>query len=261
VDKNIVSRMIPCVSIIIPTYNRASLLIEAIQSVLIQTFSDFEIIIIDDASSDNTLEVVKPFLSDHRVLFIRNTQNKGIAKSRNLGISIAKGQYIAMLDSDDVWLDSNKLTAQVSYLEKNSDCEVVGTWLIQINELGNHLKKIAFAKTDADIRKSILYRNHIAHSSVLFRKEKALIVGGYDEALETMEDHDFWLRLGSYGEFATLPIYALGYRVHKGSISRTKVKRVAMDELAVVWRYRNHYQGIIIGMIKGKARIIKSFLF
>ncbi len=260
-DKTLDSRMTPCVSIVILTYNRASLLIEAIQSALGQTFSDFEIIIIDDASSDNTLEIVTPYLSDHRIQYIQNSQNKGIAISRNFGISIAKGEYIAMLDSDDVWLDRNKLTAQVSYLKMNSDCEVVGTWMIQINELGQHLKKISFAQTDTDIRKSILYRNHIAHSSVLFRKNTALNVGGYDEALKTMEDHDLWLRLGSYGKFATLPIYSLGYRIHNGSISKTKVTRVAMDELAVVWRHRNHYQGIIKGMIKANARIIKSVLF
>jgi hypothetical protein len=150
---------------------------------------------------------------------------------------------------------------QVAYLDQNSDCEVVGTWIIQIDELGNQFKKIAHANTDTDIRKAMLYRNYIAQSSALFRKQTALNVGGYDETLATMEDHDLWLRLGVRGKFATLPIYALGYRTHKGNITRSRKTRVALDELAVTWRHRHKYQGIFIGILKGIGRLIKSILF
>jgi len=260
-DKNIISRDSPCVSIIIPTFNRASFISQSIRSVLSQTFTDFEIIIIDDASTDNTLEVVEPFLYSSSVVFIQNLENKGISRNRNYGISIAKGKYIAMLDSDDVWIDINKLSSQVSYLEHNIDCNVVGTWMVQIDELGNPLKLITFAQSDANIRKSILYRNHIAQSSVLFRKVAAQVVGGYDDALATMEDHDLWLRMGINGQFAVLPIYALGYRLHKSNITRSQMTRVALDEITVVWRHRYHYQGILTAVLVGNVRLIKSMLF
>ena len=251
----------PCVTVIIPTYNRATLLPEAIRSALAQTLIDIEIVIIDDASTDNTREVVAPFLKDHRVRLFQNTQNKGVAKNRNYGIAIARGVYIAMLDSDDVWLDSNKLASQVLYLEQNADCAVVGTWLIHIDEIGDQLKKIKHAQTDAEIRKSLLYRNHIAQSSVLFRKDFAFDIGGYDETLLTMEDHDLWLRMGVRSKFATIPLYALGYRIHKANITRSQKRRVALDEFSVIWRHRNDYKGLHIGLIKGIARFLKSFIF
>ncbi len=249
----------PLVSIVIPSYNGARYLKFAIESVLAQSYKNWEIIVVDDASTDDTRSIVSEYLARYQQIhYICNEQNLGISKSRNYGISHSRGTYVAMLDSDDVWLDINKLKVQVHYLEKNSDCVVVGTWMIQIDEKGNLLKKISFSDTNTEIRKSILYKNHIAQSSVLFRKDVALEVGGYDETLATMEDHDMWLKMGVKNKFATLPIYTLGYRVHQGGITKSRKLRVALDEITVIWRHRHEYPGLLIGITKGITRVLRA---
>lgn len=249
------------VTIIIPTYNRAALLPKTINSVLNQTYNDFELLILDDASTDDTKEIIAPFLKDKRIRFITHHQNIGIAANRNYGITHARGAYIAMLDSDDVWLDQNKLAEQVKFLDKNPACAIIGTWMIQINEQDQILRKIKFVEEDNGIRRSLLYRNHIAQSSVLFRKDAALEAGGYDETLVTMEDHDLWLKIGAKHKLAVLPIYALGYRVHQNKITKSRRQRVALDELAVIWRHGNKYPGLFIGIVKGIARLIRAIIY
>lgn len=246
------------VTVIILTYNKAHLISESIQSVFAQKFTNVEIIVIDDASTDNTKDYLAPFLKNKQIRLIQNKNNIGISKSRNYGVSLAKGKFVAMLDGDDVWLDCDKLTKQVEYLEENPECGAVGTWLIQIDEYGRNVKKIAYKEKDEFLRKSILYRNPIAHSSVLFRRDIVQSVGGYDNSLATMEDHDLWLKIGVHNTIATLPIYALGYRVYQGNITKSRKIRIALDELRVVWRYRRKYQGIYLGIAKGILRLIKS---
>ena len=248
------------VTVIILTYNKAHLISESIKSVFAQKFTNLEIIVIDDASTDNTKDCLAPFLKNKQIRFIQNKKNIGISKSRNYGISLAKGKFVAMLDGDDAWLDCDKLTKQVKYLEENPECGAVGTWLIQIDEYGRNIKKIAYKEKDEFLRKSILYRNPIAHSSVLFRRDIVQSVGGYDNSLATMEDHDLWLKIGVQNTIATLPIYALGYRVYQGNITKSRKIRIALDELRVVWRHRRNYQGIYLGIAKGILRLIKSIV-
>lgn len=248
------------VTVIILSYNKAHLISESIQSVLAQKLTKVEIIVIDDASTDNTQDFLSPFFKNTQIRFIQNNKNIGISKSRNYGIFLAKGKFVAMLDGDDIWLDCHKLIKQVKYLEENPECGAVGTWVVQIDESGDNIKRIAYEERDESLRKSILYRNSIAHSSVLFRRDVVQSVGGYDDSLATMEDHDLWLKVGVRSTLANLPIYALGYRVYQGNITRSRKIRIALDELRVVWRHRREYQGIYLGIAKGILRLIKSIL-
>ena len=118
---------IPKVSVVIITYNRARFLPEAIESVIAQSFTDWELIVVDDASTDNTKGVVEKYSSvDSRIKYYRNPENLNISKSRNRGIELSKGKYIAVLDSDDIWCDIEKLKLQYSFLESNLDH--VGWW-------------------------------------------------------------------------------------------------------------------------------------
>lgn len=248
------------VTVIILTYNKAHFVSESIQSVLAQNYTNLEIIVIDDASTDSTKEFLELFLKNNQIRFIQNKKNIGISQNRNYGVFLAKGKFVAMLDGDDVWLDCDKLTKQVKYLEENPECGAVGTWVVQIDEYGSNIKKIAYEEKDESLRKSILYRNPMANSSVLFRREVAQRVGGYDDSLVTMEDHDLWLKIGVQSTLATLPIYALGYRVYQGNITKSRKIRIALDELRVVWRHRRGYQGATIGIAKGILRLIKTVL-
>ena len=250
----------PLVSIIIPAYNAEKYIAKAIESVISQDYQNWELIIINDASKDGTEKAVSIFLNDNRIKIITNTQNLGISKNRNLGIKLVKGKYIAMLDSDDIWLEKNKISKQVEFLEENIDHALVGTFMILIDEKNNLVKKINYAENDNDIRKSILYKNHIAQSSVMFRKDIISMIGGYDETLTTMEDHDLWLKIGIKNKLAVLPIYALGYRIHGGSITKSRKVRVAIDELGVIYKHRKECAGFIFGITKGVTRLIRSLI-
>lgn len=259
------------ISIIIPTYNSALHIERTLKSVLAQTFiqshRDWELLIIDDGSTDNTVSILTPYLNldslKNRIKYIKNEQNIGISKTRNRGLTEAHGQYIAMIDSDDLWLDPKKLAQQVEFLDSHPDHAAVGTWMIQIDEHDRPLDtptsgKIAFAQQDTDIRASILYRNHIAQSSVLFRKNTLR----YDESLATLEDLDLWLRMGiqkdAPNKLASLPIYALGYRVHPGGITKRRKLRGYINKIKIIMQYRHSYRFSWIELFRGVERVIRN---
>lgn len=254
----------PEITIIIPTYNRADFLGLAVESVLGQTYKNWELLIIDDASTDSTESIIATYTQkdsakyDSRIRSIKNAANLGISKTRNRGLHEARGTYIAMLDSDDIWLDPEKLAKQIAAFEKNTKLGIAGTWITQIDETGKTLRNIAFAQSDADIRRTFVYYNSIVQSSVLFLKQAALDAGGYDETLATMEDTDLWLNIGTKYEIETLPVYAVGYRVHKNSITKNRRKQVARDQMTVFKRWKNSYPGARIGLIKNYLRLLRA---
>jgi len=192
----------PTVSVIIPTYNRAHLVGRAIRSVLNQTYQDFEIIVVDDGSTDNTEEVVKGF-NDGRIRYIRHDKNKGGAAARNTGIKVARGEYIAFLDSDDEWL-ARKLEKQMALFE-TSDSRVgviYCRWYVVDDDAG-------FVKQDKD---QALCRGHIWHTLLegscaiftplaIVRRECFENCGGFDESLPSYQDLDLWLRIAQYYHF------------------------------------------------------------
>ena len=249
----------PTISIIIPTHNRESLIPFSIDSVLRQTCTDWELLIVDDASTDGTARVVEKYLADPRIRYIRQAENQGISRTRNHGLQEARGTYVAMLDSDDIWIDQEKLAKQIAAFDANPKLGIVGTWMTAIDETGKTLQNISFAEKDADIRKNFLYKNHIMQSSVLFLKQAAVDAGGYDETLATMEDHDLWLNIATKYEVETLPSYALGYRIHPQSITKNRRAQIARDELFVIRRWRNSYPGFVHGTIKGYIRLLLAY--
>jgi glycosyltransferase involved in cell wall biosynthesis len=183
------------VSIILPTYNGADRISESIKSVLNQTYTNWELLVIDDGSKDNTKEIVENFAkSEPRIKYIKNENNLGIQKTLNKGIREAKGEYIARIDDDDIWCDLKKLEKQVGFLEKNKDYVLVGTGVIVVDESGKELFRYLVPVSDYDIRERILGKNCFVHSSVVFRKAVVLGLGGYGEGsdVRNMEDYDLW---------------------------------------------------------------------
>lgn len=186
--------MRPKVSVIIPTYNRLPMLREAIQSVLEQDFEDFELIVVDDGSTDGTVEELKKY--GGRVRYIYYPENRGVSFARNRGIIEAKGKYIAFLDSDDLWL-KGKLRIQVSFLDENPHYPICYTdeiW-IRKGKRVNPMKK--HAKYSGWIFEKCLPLCIISPSSAMMRKTLISKVGLFDEALPVCEDYDFWLRVSS----------------------------------------------------------------
>lgn len=183
------------VSVIIPTYNRAKLLIEAVQSVLDGTYKNIEIIVIDDGSSDDTKSILnKKYKNKSKVKIISNTRKKGPAGARNTGLLAAKGDYIAFLDSDDLWMPK-KLEVQLKGMEK-AKSSFSSTFCKYVNYACTR-----YNIPSGNIFKALLAENYIRTSSVIITKEVVQKIGLFDEEIFGTEDLDYWLRISREYDF------------------------------------------------------------
>lgn len=240
----------PRVSIIIPTYNRARLLLLAVESALSQSWTDFELLILDDASTDDTAERVSERVKDPRVRFIRYPRNVGITASRNYGLLIARGDYVAMLDSDDVWLDRRKLERQVEFLEARPGYGLVGTFAKILDKDGEVTGSFGTHTEDPAIRRHLLLRNPIMQSSVLIRREALDQVGGYDAAIPVWEDYDLWLRIGRTFKLHVIGEPLTGYRDHGGNISKVSERKSLRSYWMIYRRHRKAYPFATVLLLK-----------
>jgi glycosyltransferase involved in cell wall biosynthesis len=181
----------PTVSVIIPAYNQGEYLQEAIQSVLVQTLNDFELVVVDDGSTDETCFIVKRF-SDDRLHYIYQ-ENQGLSAARNTGIKATKGRYLTFLDSDDMF-QPEKLRLLVEELETNKNIGLVAGQAVPIDQDGNSIGRIFNKPVPVDVR-HLLLTNPLHVGSVLLRRSWQEKVGFFDEALRSYEDWDMWLRL------------------------------------------------------------------
>jgi len=181
----------PFVSVIIPTYNRGWVLKEAVDSVLEQDFTDFELIIVDDGSTDNTHHILNAYGED---IIVFRQDNKGVSAARNKGITSASGSYIAFLDSDDIWLPK-KLSKQVDFFNSNPDamiCQTEEIWVrngVRVNPKKRH------KKLSGMIFEHSLSLCMVSPSAVMIERNLFDEVGGFDESLPACEDYDLWLRM------------------------------------------------------------------
>ena len=182
----------PKVSVIIPTYNRLPMLKEAVDSVLAQDFEDFELIVVDDGSTDGTSEEIEKY--GGRVKLLRQPENRGVSTARNRGILRARGKYIGFLDSDDLWV-KGKLKTQVTFLDNNPQYPLCYTDEIWIRKGKRVNPKIKHAKYSGWILEKCLPLCIISPSSALMRKIVFKKVGLFDEVLPVCEDYDLWLRI------------------------------------------------------------------
>ena len=183
--------MVPEVSVIIPTYNRADQVRQALDSVKAQTYRDFEIVVVDDGGTDATWEVLSDW-PEIRVL--RHAGRRGVAAARNLGVAAARGQWLAFLDSDDLWLP-DKLARQMAYLEGRPDLSLCQTDEIWVRRGVRVNKPLTHRKVGGWIFLPSLKRCMISPSAVILNRRLLANHGGFDEALAAAEDYDLWLRL------------------------------------------------------------------
>ena len=181
----------PIVSVIIPVFNRSTLVIEAIDSVLEQTFNNFELIIVDDGSTDDVKIVLNQY--GNRLIYIKQ-DNKGVSAARNKGISMAKGDFLAFLDSDDLWLPE-KLSRQVEFFSENPNAMICQTEEVWIRDGGRVNPKKRHRKPSGMIFEPSLSLCLVSPSAVMMRKELFEEVGVFDESLPACEDYDLWLRI------------------------------------------------------------------
>lgn len=184
----------PLVSVVIPTFNRASTIERAVRSVLAQNYANFEVIVVDDASTDDTPQILLSLNDDQRVKLLRFTQNHGVSAARNYGVEYATGALITFLDSDDEWLPE-KLSVQVAFMSAHPHAQLVQTqelWIRRgkrVNPGQKHLKK------SGDIFVDSLKLCLISPSATMLRRDFFKAVGGFDETLLAAEDYDLWLRI------------------------------------------------------------------
>jgi len=205
--------MKPEISVIMPAHNSKKFLRESVESILNQTFKDFELIIINDCSTDSSLRIIKSY-KDKRIKLINNKKNLGTVKSRNVGLKAAKGKYIAILDSDDISYPK-RLEIQFNYLENNPHIFLVGSSAIYMDEKGKEIRR--FRKYDD--YKMLAWRLpkscSIVHSSVMFRNTKEIF---YNEFYKSAHDYNLYLDLLSMKKNITnLPQFLVSHRVHGGA--------------------------------------------
>lgn len=200
------------VSVVLPAYNAELYLKEAIDSILEQTFTDFELIVLNDGSSDSTEDIILSY-SDRRIVYVRNQENLGLIETLNKGISLAKGKYIARMDADDIALPE-RLAKQINFLEENTQYGVVGSFA-QIIDSKNIYK---VPVTDKEIKAFLYIDSPFIHPSVVIRKD-LLTNNLYDHQYHRIEDYELWVRLSSQTKFYNIPEILLNYRVLEGSES------------------------------------------
>jgi GT2 family glycosyltransferase/radical SAM superfamily enzyme YgiQ (UPF0313 family)/SAM-dependent methyltransferase len=212
----------PQISVVMSVYNGAPYLEDAVNSILQQTYANFELIIVNDASTDATPEILQKF-DDCRIRVITNPRNLGLTKSLNKGIAAARGHYIARMDADDLSLP-HRLERQRQFLEEHPDYALVGSSYYQIDENGQIRSLIRVLTADSDLRAGLRQQNWFGHGSVMMRREAFTQLDGYDEQFTYAQDYDLWLRLSEQFQVANLeePLYC--WRASSSCISQSKTQ-------------------------------------
>ncbi|MDQ3021681.1 MAG: glycosyltransferase family 2 protein [Bacteroidota bacterium] len=259
---NLQDRNIPLVSVIIPTYNRVDMLEKAIESVFEQSFCDWELIIIDDASTDETQEKMGELdAKEEKIRYMRIPRiiNKGISEYLNIGLRSARGKYIARIDDDDYWCHKDKLKKQIEFMENNPEYVVVGGGVILVDEKGDELFRYLKKETDEEIRGFALFSNPFTHATVLFRKDIALKLGGYKN-IKHVEDMELWLRMGKVGKLHNLKEYFITYMTAGQNKSFTHQRENSKTVLEVLKMHKDDYPNFYKAYLLNYTQYAYSFL-
>ncbi len=233
------------ISVIIPIFNGEKYLEEAIESVLKQTFKDFELVVIDDGSTDRTSELLSN-IKDKRMRVIRNSKNLGVAKSLNIGLKEAGGEYIARADADDVSL-TDRFAKQVNFLDSHPDYVLVSSNVDLIDDKGKTTGHSNLPLTNKEIRKKILVRNPIAHPTVMFKKSVLEKTGGYRNIFNGAEDYDLWFRMLKVGKLHNLPERLVKRRIHANVVTKNHGLQSKTEQTALLVRLVNLPGYLIMG--------------
>jgi len=223
----------PKVSVIIPAYNMAQYTVESVESVLHQTYKDYEIIVVDDGSQDNTKELLQTYVENQQITYIYK-ENGGASSARNIGIQICRGEYIAFLDCDDLWLPK-KLEISVDFLDSHPEIGFVYSRAIIIDKNGNNLwfSKVRCYSGEKAFEKLIL-RNFIKSSSPVVRRECFKKVGVFDETIFHPADRDMWLKISEHFPLGYINIPLIKYRIGEWSYFERNIELAKKESLKVL---------------------------
>jgi glycosyltransferase involved in cell wall biosynthesis len=217
----------PLVSVIIPTYNSSKYIKETLESILDQTYSNLEIVITDDASKDDTLDIVRGY-EDSRIKILTNKKNLGISGNMNKGILSSKGKYIAIMDADD-WSYPYRIEKQVKMMEENPNVVLCSGYMDMCDENLKFKHTRTYPTTNEEIRKVLLRYDPIAHPASMWRKETLLKTNLYPLYVNnTCHDYSLIFEISQYGEFQNIPESLIKYRIRKDSVTGKKVRQTQL---------------------------------
>lgn len=223
----------PETTVLIPAYNCGKYLKETLDSVLKQKYKDYEILIIDDGSTDNIDEVVGAY-KDKRIVYLKNPENVGIVHTLNKGLKLANGEFIARMDADDIML-GNRLTDQVTFLKNNIDYGMAGGWYRITDESGRFLNTSRTQQDNDFLRLGLIFRNQFAHPAVTMRTSIVRELR-YDPEFQYCEDHDLWIRFSDRCKVTNLPELYLSYRWYPGNSCNRKQRELKTAVLSLLSR-------------------------
>ncbi len=213
----------PVVSVVVPIYNAARYLESALRSVLQQSFADFELIAVDDGSTDPSRTILERLAAEDPRVRVVSRPNTGIVGALNDGLALARGEFVARMDADDLCFPQ-RFAVQVDHLRRHPECVCVGSAFLYIDAEGYCLKEVPRPRTHAEIEAELLQGNggSLIHPTAMFRRNAVDQVGRYREKAQWIEDLDLYLRLARVGTLANLPDVLLQYRLHEKSVNFTR---------------------------------------
>ena len=218
----------PLISVIIPTFNRASFISEAIDSVLQQSYQKIELLVVDDGSTDNTAEIMSRYTADPRVRFFQQP-NQGQSVARNLALQYAKGEFICCLDSDNRWLPG-KLEKSLAVFKQHPEVDIVYGDIVTIDENGDEITRQNMPRYSGRITKYLFRDNCVSINTSMVRRKCFDEMGGMEVGRRRADDYELWLRFSTRYQYFYLPEYLAEYRVMKDQISTDKNGRFQSNE-------------------------------
>ena len=220
----------PILSVLMPVFNSEQFVAEAIESIMNQTFKDFEFLILDDASTDKSFEIIKDFEKrDSRIKVYQNEKNLGVVASRNKLLNLAKGKYIVWLDSDDIAIE-NRFEKQMNFLEEHPGIGMVGANAAIINEFGNKIREWSFETDPQKLKIELFFHSPFLSSSVMIRKS-CLPQNCYDSRFPVAEDFDLYSKIAEQYEIANIREFLVKYRINSKGLSKNNSEK--MEKLSV----------------------------
>ena len=219
------------VSVVMSVYNGERFLREAVDSILSQSFREFEFVVIDDGSTDGSAGILDAYRDRDSRLRVFHRENRGLIESLNYGCTLAAGKYIARMDADDIAV-RDRLERQIDFLEAHPEVAVLGGAVEFMDASGKTLATTQYPADDQEIQRRLLHECPIQHPAVMMRRDVMKSVGGYRHALTDAEDYDLWMRIGERTQLANLEQVVLRYRIHVGQVSLKKRRQQTLGFLA-----------------------------